>query len=79
MVLPSWYQLTQVVVEKRRLNGCRNSSSSSSSNRVATANTHKTRAKIFGKKKMDNQTTEQNGMTLPVRVNHRMVRSVAEG
>jgi len=77
MVLPFWYQLTQVVVEKRPLNGCRNSSSSS--NRVATANTHKTRAKIFGKKKTDNQTTEQNGMTLPVRVNHRMVRSVAEG
>ena len=31
LVLPFWYQLTQVVLEKRPLNGCNNSSSSSSS------------------------------------------------
>jgi len=29
LVLPFWYQLTEVVVEKRRLNGCSSSSSSS--------------------------------------------------
>ena len=30
LVLPFWYQLTQVVLEKRPLNGCSSSSSSSS-------------------------------------------------
>jgi len=32
LVLPFWYRLTQVVLEKRPLNGCSSSSSSSSSN-----------------------------------------------
>ena len=30
LVLPFWYRLTQVVLEKRPLNGCNSSSSSSS-------------------------------------------------
>jgi len=33
LVLPFWYRLTQVVLEKRQLNGC--SSSSSCSSRLA--------------------------------------------
>ena len=34
LVVPLWYRLTQVVLEKRPLNGCSSSSSSSSSSRL---------------------------------------------
>jgi len=37
MVLPFWYQLTQVVLEKRPLNGCSSSSSSNKSTTMATS------------------------------------------